>query len=268
MRFFKEFYLGLSSYWFALLFVKKYKLWWMVLLPAILMLGIYHFGFLLQHHKIVHTIQTMNDINWYLILLFVEMGISLMFMNFSKYLMVGLLSPLLTYLSAKTEKLLTGKKYPFTLKQFKNDIVRAVKLVLRNLFWYYLFFAIIYLISSIFWENPKNSPIMFIFFILAAYYYGFSFLDYINERKKLSVVESVFFVRKHFGLTLGIGVIYSLMIFVPVNLSYLFLNTEGSTPFLQQLLYFTLHLFLWLLASFSPILACISASISMQKMNN
>ena len=136
MRFIKEFFIGIYTYWEAILFIKKHNLYLFVVFPLILMIGIYHFGYLIQNHIYTKNVNTMNDITWYLIRLFFEISISLIFMNFSKYLMVALLSPLLTYISQKTEMLITKNKYKFDFKQFKKDIERAIKLVIRNLIWY------------------------------------------------------------------------------------------------------------------------------------
>jgi CysZ protein len=52
-------------------------------------------------------------------------------------------------------------------------------------------------------------------FMVSAYYYGFSMLDYSNERKRLSVKNSIHYIQKHKGLTLGNGVVYQLIISIP-----------------------------------------------------
>lgn len=265
MRFFSEFIIGVKSYWDAFLFIRKHKLYWYVILPAILMLGIYQFGYFMSTRVFTTEVQNMNDIVWYLIKLFLEISIAVLLMNFSKYLVVAILSPLLAYLSLKTERIITGNTYKFDYAQFLIDIKRAIKLVTRNFMWYYFFFLVVLLISFLFWDKPNESPVFYLTYFIGFYYYGFSFVDYVNERRKLTVDESIIFMRKHRGLAIGIGLIYSLLILVPVKLSALFgwyrFFDEPLTVFTN----FVAHFFLWFCASFAPILASVASTLAMDK---
>src|SRR5690606_4083313 len=135
---------------------------------------------------------------------------------FSKYLVVILLSPMISHLSMKTEKILTGNTYPFSFNQLIQDIKRATKIVIRNLMWEYFFFLIILIVSFLGWENPRSSPVFYLTFVIGFFYYGFAFLDYINERRRLDIDESIIFVRNHRGLAIAIGGFYSLLILVPL----------------------------------------------------
>lgn len=265
MRFLKEFWLGLYAFWEAFLFVRKHKLLWFVLIPAGLMLGIYHLGFVIKSHVFTNHVENMNEIVWYIIRLFLEISIAVLLMNFSKYLVVALLSPLLAYLSMKTEQIITGNKYAFDYQQFVKDVVRGMKIVSRNFMWYYFFFTIVLLFSLIFWDRPTESPVFYIIYIIGFYYYGFSFIDYVNERRKLNVVSSIAFIRQHRGLAISIGLVYSLMILVPVNLESLFAWDRFSEKPLGMLGDFFLNLFLWFLASLAPILASVAATLAMSK---
>lgn len=267
MRFFKEFFSGIYSCWEAFLFIRKHKLYWYVIFPAILMLGIYKLGNMVRDHVFDNDISTMNDIVWYLIKLFIEISVAILLMNFSKYLVVALLSPLLAYLSAKTEKTVTGMHYALTYEQLIIDIKRGVRIVTRNFMWYYFFFVLILIVAFIGWENPKDSPVFYLSYLLGFYYYGFSFIDYVNERRKLSVHQSILFIRKHRGLAIGLGLVYSLMILVPVNLSALFdWHRFGEAP-IDVVSQFLVHFSLWICASFAPILACVAATLAMLKLS-
>jgi len=265
VRFFKELYIGIYSYREAFLFIRKHKLYWFVIIPAILMLGIYQFGYYLQNHIFTMDVKNMNDIVWYLVKLFIEISIAILLMNFSKYLVVALLSPLLAYLSLKTERIVTGNVYKFDTQQFIIDIKRAIKLVTRNFMWYYFFFLIVLLISFIGWEKPNESPIFYLTYFIGFYYYGFSFVDYVNERRKLTVDESIIFLRKHRGLAIGIGFVYSMLIFVPVKLSALFSWYRFFDAPIDVISNFVAHFFLWLCASFAPILASVASTLAMNK---
>ena len=52
--------------------------------------------------------------------------------------------------------------------------------------------------------------------IVASYFYGFSFLDYSNERNQLSINESVSMVRKNKGLAIGLGLVFQICLLIPI----------------------------------------------------
>lgn len=268
MRFFKELFLGLTGYWETIVFIRKHSLYWLAAFPMLLMLGIYKLGEIIQFHSFQKQTDTMNEIVWYMVLMFLEISTALIFMNFTKYLMVALLSPLLTYLSQKTEKILTNNEHRYNMKQFKDDIKRALRLVFRNLIWYYFWFLLFYALSLLFFDNPTSSFLFYFTYVILSYYYGFSFMDYVNERRKLSVKDSILFIRKHAGLAIGIGLVYSCMILLPVDLTILFGYKMTGIDYLHNIPQILLQIIFWLLASFAPILACVNATISMNKLVN
>lgn len=268
MQFFKDYYRGLQSYWKALLFVIQHKMYWYAVIPAILMLGIYQCGNWIMHHSFVTDTSTMNGIVWYMIKLLIEISVALLFIEFSKYLVVTLLSPLLSLLSSRTEYLLTGNVYPYNFKQLVWEIKRGIRIVVRNMVWQYLYFVLLFVVCSFFWDNFTDSPLFYTTYIVGFYYYGFTFLDYINERRKLSVEESIIMMRKYRGMTMGIGTIYSLMILVPVNLKYLFDWSGLTSAPIDTVSHFVVHLFLWVMASFAPILATIASTIGLNDLIN
>ena len=222
MRFFKNFILGIRSYYKAIKFIIAHRFYWYLIIPAILMLIIYYIGSLIKNNYTLPKAENMNEIVWYLIYILIEISIAILLMKFAKYLVVIILSPLISHLSMKTEKILTGNTYPFSFKQLIQDVKRAGKIVIRNLMWEYFFFLIILLVSFLGWEDPKSSPIFYLTFVIGFFYYGFAFLDYINERRRLDIDESIIFVRKHRGLAIVIGGVYSLLILVPLNVGALF----------------------------------------------
>lgn len=263
MRFFKNMAFGFQSYWKAIKFMIEYRLYWYLAIPAILMLFIYWLGAKLESHTFIPQTETINEIIWYMFYLLIEISIAKLLMKFAKYLVVALLSPLLASLSMKTEYLLTGKKYPWDFKQLVSDVKRAIRIIIRNLMWEYFFFLIILIVSFIGWEDPKSSPIFHLTFAIGFYYYGFSFLDYINERRRLSMDQSISFVRENRGLAVAIGAIYSILILVPVDISVLFNFSNFGENFFAASGNFLLNLVLWICASAAPILAIIAATIAM-----
>ena len=268
MKVLNDFIHGIKSYWKAVLFIREHKLYWYALIPAFLMLGIYQAGYFLKQHHFVADASTMNGLVWYLLQLLVEISIAMLFMQFSKYLVVTLLSPLLAYLSMKVEVIITKEKYPFNLQQFWIDIRRGVQIVVRNMMWQYFFFLLIFAFCAIFWDDVSNSPLMLTTYLIGFYYYGFSFLDYINERRKLTVDESIVLMRRYRGLTIAIGTIYSLLILVPVNLDALFNWSQFNKEPIGVISEFVVHAFLWICAAFAPILATVASTIAVQEMED
>lgn len=263
MTFIRDFVLGIRAYWKAFLFIRERKLYWYALIPAFLMLGIYQSGAWLQQHRFESDTRTMNGIVWYLIQLMLEISIALLLMQFAKYLVVTLLSPLLAYLSQKTETIITGNRYPFNMHQFWLDTKRGLKIAIRNMMWQYFFFLIIFVFCAVFWEKVEESPLFYVTYLIGFYYYGFSFIDYVCERRKLSVDESILMMRRHRGLAMAIGIVYSFLILVPVDLYALFDWQRISEAPIDVISQFCVHFFLWFCASFAPILASVASTLAM-----
>lgn len=263
MRFFKNLFFGYRSYKKAIGFIIEHKLYWFCLIPAVLMLGIYKLGDYVASRHVTADVNNMNEIVWYMLGLLIEITIALLLMKFAKYLVVVILSPLLSEISMKTEKILTGNTYPFNFRQLVHDVKRAMRIVIRNIMWEYFFFIIIFIVSYIGFEDPQSSPIFYLTFVIGFFYYGFGFLDYILERRRMNIDESIIFVRKNRGLAVAIGSVYSIMILVPVDLAAFFDWSDFSNEPLATMGYFLLQLLLWLCASAAPILAIVAATIAM-----
>ncbi|MCB0762627.1 MAG: EI24 domain-containing protein [Flavobacteriales bacterium] len=144
-----------------------------------------------------------------------------------KYLVLILMSPVMALLSERTEEILTGRTFPFEWGQFVKDIVRGVRIAIRNFFMETsMVLGIVILGMLISWLVP------FVAFLVApasliataligAYYWGFATMDYTNERRRLSVSESVQFIRDNKGIAVGNGLLFYLMISVPVLGTYI-----------------------------------------------
>lgn len=266
MHFIQNFRLAISSFFKAIRFIIAHQFGWYILVPAVFMLFIYQLGASIQQHQPEFAIKNTNDISWYFIQLLFEITIGFFFMRSAKYLVVILLSPLTAHLSQKTEFILTGRITEFSLLQLVHDVVRSFRIVIRNLMWEYLFFGLIYIFASIGWENAKDSPLIYLIFIVGFFYYGFSFLDYSNERLKRNLEESVQFARKNRGLAVGIGMFYSLMIWVPVDLKALFDWSVFQDNPLEFIRLFVINLLLWFVAACAPVVTVVAATIAMNEL--
>lgn len=259
MKFQKHLFLGFRSYIEAFRFIFANSLWKYFLIPLILFGFIFYAGHSFDETaKLTGIAIEKKEYSWhfvgkilYLIKQYFFKLLSFLFIDATKYMVMILLSPLLAILSEKTEEILTGKIYKFNLRQLIKDVKRGVGIAIRMLI---AEFAIILLVLK---------PISYLFDIndfiyetavvlVGFYFYGFAYIDYINERLRLSVSESWKFMKKHAGLAFGIGGIYSLFYKIPslVNTSNswtnMFLDNFGVL--------------------FAPILAIVAATIAMHKL--
>jgi len=263
----KHAWLGIRCFVQAIPFMFKHGLYFYIILPAAIMILVYKGGEFLAGRQSVYEVKTMSEIVWYVFRLLIDISLGIMLMTFAKFIVVIVLSPLLAYLSERCETILTGNTYTFNLEQFWKDIKRAMRLALRNIVRQYLIIIPLYIIAWLFWAESSQSPVMWIIFIVSSYYYGFSFIDYINERRKLDFKKSIVFVRSHKGLAVAIGGCYAFMIFGPVDLGVIFsLKGYDSMDMSGSIWSIFYHLILWLLASAAPILAIIAATLAMKEL--
>ncbi|MBN9298923.1 MAG: EI24 domain-containing protein [Filimonas sp.] len=226
----KELVIAIQSYIQAHQFIQKYKLWKWIIIPGIVyailfMISMYYFG--KTSSQFIEWLSFKTGLkNWIdrmqsglLGFLFALAGFAfwivqmLLYFSLFKYVWLIIGSPVFAYLSEKTEAIIEGKEYPFSFKQLASDIVRGIKLSLRNALWqtvYSLTIVLLSIIPVVGWVTP----------VLAltneCYYYGFSMIDYSCERRKLNPTESIFFVNHHKGLAIGNGLIFYLMHLLPV----------------------------------------------------
>ncbi|HEY8387991.1 MAG TPA: EI24 domain-containing protein [Parasegetibacter sp.] len=221
----KEIVIAIQSYFQAHQFIRKHKLWKLVIIPGLtyailFLLGMYFFwnstndavtyiSNLLGLQKWLIKMEN-SFLNFLFILGELIVRLILVFFYFSlfKYLFLIIGSPFFAYLSEKTEAIIEGKEYPFSFKQLLKDIVRGIKLALRNTLWQTVY-TITILILSFIPVAGWITPLIALFF--ECYYYGFSMLDYSCERRKMSAGESVEFIARHKGLAIGNGLVFYVM---------------------------------------------------------
>jgi len=154
-----------------------------------------------------------------------------------KYILLILLSPILAYISEKAEAIITGKSYPFDIEQLTRDVWRGILIAGRN---FIIEIALIVLMAGLSFLMPPLAPFITIAgFIVGAYFFGYSMIDYISERQQMNMQESNQFVWANAGTAIGLGVFISLAL---------------KVPFIG-----------FLLASFTSIIAAVTAVIILQK---
>ena len=221
----KEIIIAIQSYFEAHDFIRKHRLWKWIMLPGLLymllfVVGMYFF-WQSSNDTVTWLSQQIGLENWlqsqrsdWLSFLFLMAGlvlrIVLVFFYFSlfKYIFLIIGSPVFAYLSEKTESILEGKDFPFDGKQLLKDIVRGIRMALRNTLWqtvYVVSLILLSLVPVIGWITPV------IVLFVECYYYGSSMLDYSLERHKLSYSQSIIYIGRHRGLAIGNGLIFYLL---------------------------------------------------------
>jgi CysZ protein len=226
------FWKGLKSYRQAFTFLLKNKLFYFFLFPIAFNFLIYFSGLSVLNEFRLLTSQYFESFfesfgaseDWWILFLNKFFSISIwliskvfffyIFSLFGGYLTIIFLSPVFTYLSEKTASIQKGRIYNFKFTQFIKDIFRAIIISARNILVQLVMVFVLFLIGFV----PVIGWGISIFgnLLIVSYFYGFSFLDYTNERHQLSIKESVKIVRRKKGLAIGLGLVFYLCFFIPL----------------------------------------------------
>lgn len=229
MNIFKGFITGISAYGEATNILFSRKFCWFLLFPVLILVALFVGGdmlvswgsdslYRLVEGKIedwVHDIawlQWMDKVAGFLIKMALKIIYFFLFVTLGGYIVLIIMSPVYSWLSERTEAHLTGKKYPFSFRQLIREIFRGIWIALRNMV-LQLFISLLLFFCTFLPLIGLLVP--FALFFLSAYFYGFSFVDYVIERKKFNVRESVTYVNKNTGLVIGIGGLFALALMIP-----------------------------------------------------
>ena len=226
----KEIIIAIQAYFQTHRFIIKHRLWKWIFIPGLIYsilfcAGVWLFlkssnyaiDFVLLKTGIKEWLQQMQNswLSWLVIFAQIILYLVLLTFYFSlfKYLFLIVGSPLFAYLSEKTEAIMEGNDFPFSFTQLLKDIVRGIRIALRNMLWqtvYAISIFILAFVPVVGWITPL------IGLMVECYYLGFSMLDYSSERHKLSTSQSIAFIGRHKGLAIGNGMVFFLMHLIPV----------------------------------------------------
>ncbi|MGZ3866071.1 MAG: EI24 domain-containing protein [Bacteroidia bacterium] len=239
MRVFSDFFRGIDYFFKGFSFLFKRGLWYYMLYPLILWIVIFVatlfvFGELVEQiTQWLETSLSKAAFDGFEHLMFLKKGIIINALSFLvsiflriafffiggtivKYITLILLSPMLSRLSEVVEGKISGKEFQFSLRQFMKDVVRGISISVRNMFFEYLFIFMGFILCFFF------PPLIFILtpvlFFISCYYYGCTVMDYSCERHKMTISQSLAFVRKHKAIICGIGCCFALCLKIPTLL--------------------------------------------------
>lgn len=225
----KDIIIAIQSYGQAHQFIRRHNLWKWIIIPGIVYMllfciSIFFFGksasSVIEYLSLRTGLQKwVESMPGSIATFFVTVGVMilwliLMLFYFSlfKYFWLIVGAPIFAYLSEKTEAIIEGKNYPFSLPQLTKDILRGIKIALRNSLWqtvYIVSLLILSLIPVFGWVTPVFT------ILIECYYFGFSMLDYSCERRNLTAAESIHFIGSRKGLAIGNGLLFYLMHLIP-----------------------------------------------------
>jgi len=277
MRIVKDIRLGLRSYRDSVYFVIENKMWPYFIVPLVLFGGIIYLGFQMEAGEIEAKESLKGAGFFYTIWGWMKMAfyfvMSYLFLQLTRYVMLMVLSPLLAIVSERVEKKLTGNVYKFNFKQLMKDVKRAILIATRNVV--YEIVIIIGLYTAIyisFWtfgfsslkvpfsDSMYISDLLYLVLasLVAFYFYGFSFMDYVMERRRFTIKESIKYVRKHKGVAVALGSLF-VFLFHSIEIVKEFDAGIGRT------------LFMWItaiLAASIPIFTAIAATLAMHQLDD
>lgn len=222
---FKQFRLALGSYLVAHRFIFKHKIWAYAIIPTLInifmLVGLFYGAFQIND-SLKPQIQswfskdynTLSTITNYTIQVLVNVVLFVGYLFIYKNLVLIILSPFLAIISEKVDALYTGRDFPFNGKQLLLDVWRGVKISVRNSAIELSMIFICFIIGL--FVPILGIVVPVIIFLIESFYFGFSMIDYTNERKKLTFKESKVYIKQNKPLAYGIGIVFYLMFLVPI----------------------------------------------------
>lgn len=229
MNAFLQIQLGIRSYFSALGFLSKHGLLYVFIFPVLLSIFLFSVEFSLfgmaidpVESWIMEKLQTATFIGeyvtamgqwlWWIISVILHILFFLFFSYTAGFIMLIIMSPLLAWLSEQIEIKAGGNEYPVSVGQILSDALRGASIAARNLV-LELSFALLLLLLGLVPVIGWAAPVLL--FFISSYYYGFSFLDYTNERHRRGIRESIMHIHMHKWLSISIGAGFALMMLIP-----------------------------------------------------
>ncbi len=130
-----------------------------------------------------------------------------------KHIVMALSAPFMSPVSERIENHLTGDtNHQHRQTSFGEQLARGIRINVRNLL-KELFFMIPLLVFSFIPVIGIAGTILI--FLVQAYYAGFGNMDYTMERH-FNYKDSILFVKKNRGVAIGNGIVFVLMLFIPI----------------------------------------------------
>lgn len=225
---FREVIRAIRAYGVAHRLVIKYKLWKWVLLPGIIYSVLFCIGLYFVWHFSESTSASFSEFlgieRWiqklesgWVSFLFILLGLAIrlvflaFYVSLFKYIILILGTPFFVRLSEHTRRLINPQAHP--TPSTGSGTSRGIRLVVRNIGYQsgaLFLLLLVSLLPVLGWVVPL------LCFLMECFFFGFSMLDYSARLQGYSGDQSIHFVKDHRGLALGNGLVFYLLMFIPV----------------------------------------------------
>lgn len=229
MSTFTDIQIGLNAYPKAVKFIREHHLRRYYVIPIVMNILLFVIGIGTVNDLSEFAVQSFE--NWahpdhwefwgaeflaatigFLIWLILKILFFFLFAFLGGYIVLIFMSPVLAYISEITESKLTQTAYPFKWTQLLTDALRGIRIAIRNFFLETMAMIVLFFMSFIPLVGLITAPLLF---FISAYFYGFSFMDYTCERRRLKFNESVVYIRNNKGLAIGNGLLFAGALLIP-----------------------------------------------------
>lgn len=229
----QQFIQAIESYFLAIKYMSKRSLWRWQIGPGIIsfFLGAVIFGLAYQFGNNLGNIMS----SWYpfefgksvvewIFLIMGKIMIVVTGLFAYRYILLILISPMLSILSEKVEEIYleNPNQAGFSIRRMARDIKRGIHITLRNLFRELGYTLGLLLLSFVPGASILTAPLTF---SVQSYYAGFANMDFTLERY-MDVKSRVRFVKRNKGMAVGNGLVFLVLLMVPV-LGLFFAPTLG-----------------------------------------
>jgi len=218
----KNIFIGIEAYSGSFALISKLKLWKYFVIPmaisviTALIIGLSAYGLSDNIGRFISGVwpwefgkETFTAISTFIgAIVIIVIGLILY-----KHIIMALSAPFMSPVSEKIEAHLTGSPIHLHRKStFQQQLWRGIRINMRNLAKELLITIPILILKFIPLINIFSTALLF---LVQAYYAGFGNMDYTLERH-FNYKESVNFVRKNRGVAIGNGIVFILLLLVPV----------------------------------------------------
>ena len=133
--------------------------------------------------------------------------------EFYKFFILSLLSPINCLLSEKVDNEVTGAKFDGGFARVMKDIGRAIFLLFFTLMLNFLVMFIWYILSWIFGLHIVDN---IVYFVIGAFFIGFSFYDFSLERYGVGFFGAIEFGFERMLYMLLTGTVFSVIYMIPI----------------------------------------------------
>jgi CysZ protein len=231
MGFWSDLGKGISSHIDGLKFIAKHNLWHYFLFPVVILVVLYIAGSwsimgladwivdgTLEYYGLSDSGNTedwtgiLALIGRLLVGIILKVFFLMILTSYIKYIVLIICSPILAMLSERCDEIINNKKYPFHFGNFLHDMLRGILVTLRNMAFETLIILACMVIGWIPVIGWLTVPFLY---IIAWYFLGFAMMDYSYERLRMKILEGTRFTRKHKGVAIGNGFIFSMILLIP-----------------------------------------------------